>query len=140
MHAFIYSTLRYPVAAVEANIEGTVLVAYDINHKGVVIDTKVLQSLGHGCDEEACRVVRMLQFEVGKNRGVQVVFHQKITIHFKKPVAVAVPPPPTATGQMQLTYTVVTTSVPAATPTEKNAGSEVYTYTISTGTPNNDSN
>jgi protein TonB len=75
MSKFIYENLRYPKPALEAGKEGVVLVEYDINHEGRVVDTRVLQSIGHGCDEEAERVVRLLKFDVGKNRGVKVVFH-----------------------------------------------------------------
>lgn len=130
---FIYAQLRYPAAALAANVEGVVLVEYDIDFQGNVVDTRVIQSLGHGCDEEACRVVRLLKFDVAKNRGVHVLFHQKARIQFKKPVPKKVAPTPPApqpvpSGEMQLQYTVVTSS---PTPQkEEPKPAPVYSYTV----------
>ncbi|MEO6760444.1 MAG: energy transducer TonB [Saprospiraceae bacterium] len=118
---FIYEQLRYPAAALEASTEGTVFVDYDIDYKGNVIATRVLQGLGHGCDEEACRVVRLLKFDVPTNRNVNVTFHQKLRIQFKKPAPVAAP-------AMQVSYTVTPTETPSA-PADKPA-TETYSYTV----------
>ena len=126
---FIYSQLRYPPAALAAGIEGSVLIEYDIDYKGNVVDTRVLQSLGHGCDEEACRVIRLLKFSVGRNRGVKVVFHKKMPIKFKIPVQTKAPAP--APGQISYNY-VYTTNQPepaAAEPTKPQTGAS-YSYTI----------
>lgn len=128
---FIYQHLKYPQAALEANIEGVVFIEYDIDHQGNVTATKILKSLGHGCDEEACRVVKMLKFDVQKTRGLNVLFHQKIKVQFKKPKV----QPPAPAQQMQLNYTITsseTSSQPApAEPTT--TGQQVYTYTIKIG-------
>lgn len=122
---FIYEQLRYPQAAFEAGVEGIVLVDYDIDYQGNVTATRVLQGIGHGCDEEACRVVRLLKFDVPKNRGVRVLFHKKARIQFKKPKQ---QPAAAAQGQMQVNYTV-TTSPPVAENQEDKRG-ETYNYTI----------
>ena len=37
--------LQYPEQAIEADIEGTVHLRYDINHKGVVTGAKVISAL-----------------------------------------------------------------------------------------------
>jgi protein TonB len=121
---FIYDNLRYPQLAFESEVEGTVLVDYDIDYQGNVTTTRVLQGIGHGCDEEACRVVRLLKFDVPKNRGLRVLFHKKARIQFKKPKQKAATP---VAAQMQVSYTV--TSSQAA---EKSEGKkeEIYSYTI----------
>lgn len=121
---FIYDNLRYPQEALEAAIEGMVLVDYDIDHQGNVLATRVLQGIGHGCDEEACRVVRLLKFDVPKNRGLKVLFHKKARIQFKKPKQKASVPAPV---QMQVNYTV--TPSPAVENQEGKKG-ETYSYTI----------
>jgi TonB family protein len=121
---FIYENLRYPQTAVEAGVEGMVLVDYDIDYQGNVTATRVLQGIGHGCDEEACRVVRLLKFDVPKNRGVRVLFHKKARIQFKKPKqqpAAGVP------GQMQVNYTV---APPQAAKSLEEKKGETYSYTI----------
>ncbi len=129
---FIYSQLRYPEAALKAQLEGTVLIEYDIDYKGNVVDTRVLQSLGLGCDEEACRVLRLLKFSVGRNRGVRVLFHKKIPIRFKIPVQT----PKAAPAQGQVSYNYVyTTSTPdakTAEPSKPQTGAN-YSYTIKVG-------
>lgn len=138
---FIYQNLRYPQEAFDANVEGIVLVDYDIDHKGNVVATRVLQGIGHGCDEEACRVVRLLKYIVGKNRGLNVLFHQKAKIQFKKPVPVqAVAPLPEPMQPLEIAqhapqyqYSVtVTTAAPAAqeaTP-QQTTPQQTFTYTI----------
>lgn len=124
---FIYENLRYPQEALEAGIEGMVVIDYDIDHKGNVTAARVLQGIGHGCDEEACRVVRLLKFDVPKNRGVRVLFHKKAKIQFKRPAAPAAPQPSVA-PPMQVTYTV-TPSAPAKEEPPKPA-TTTYSYTI----------
>lgn len=118
---FIYAQLRYPKEAFEAGVEGVVFLEYDIDYRGEVVGTRILKGLGHGCDEEAARVVRLLKFSVARNRGIQVLFHQKVRVKFALP-KVKTPPAPT----MQVTYTVTssTTTEPQET---------VYSYTIVPG-------
>jgi len=118
---FVYSNLRYPASALEANVEGTVMVDYDIDYKGNVIATRVLQGIGHGCDEEACRLARLLKFDVPKNRNIKVTFHQKLRVQFKKPVPVAAP-------TMQVSYTVTPAALVA--PAAEKPASETYSYTV----------
>lgn len=121
---FIYSQLRYPKEALEAKIEGTVYIEYDIDYKGAVVAVRVLKGLGHGCDEEAARVVKMLKFNVARNRGVQVLFHQKVRVRFKKPVEKPTPPQQI---QMQVTYTV---TQPEKTAAEEPPKENTYSYSI----------
>jgi len=83
--AFIRRHLRYPKEAMENNIAGIVRIRYTINNKGKVIDTQILHSLGHGCDEEADRVIRMLKYHVPKHRKVKVKYHRTLNVRFKPP-------------------------------------------------------
>ncbi len=124
---FIYTHLRYPKEAFDAGVEGTVYIDYDIDYQGNVIATRVLQGLGHGCDEEACRVVKLMKFDVERNRGVHVLFHQKVKVQFKKPKQVPASQTP-AQPQMQVAYTV-TPSKPSSPKVEKPA-EVTYNYTI----------
>ena len=131
---FIYSRLKYPEAALKVRAEGIVLVEYDIDFQGKVVATRVLQSVGHGCDEEACRVVKMLQFKVAKNRGVKVIFHQKAKIKFTPPPVQSIAPAPPVGAQqpqqIQYTFTVTTTTAPAPEQTQQQLN---YNYTITIG-------
>jgi TonB family protein len=83
--AFIDETLHYPQAAIDARVAGSVVVEYDIHDDGTVRNAHVLKGIGHGCDEEAVRVVSLLQFEKVNNRGVRVRMTTKTTIHFRLP-------------------------------------------------------
>ncbi len=88
--AFIAANLRYPEAALEARVEGTVIVEYDVHDNGVVDHPRVLKGIGYGCNEEAMRVVGMLRFEKVKNRGVRVKMTTKTTIHFRLPEGIKI--------------------------------------------------
>jgi TonB family protein len=121
LRKFIGDNLHYPPEALENKIKGTVYVKYTIGHKGTVTQAKVVSGIGYGCDEEALRLVKQLRFEVPKNRGLRVLFHQNIQIHFRLPKAKNKPAP------IQYNY-VTTPTLPAAAKTEKKQAG--YTFTI----------
>lgn len=83
MDEFIKTHLRYPDEAIENKIEGTVAVEVDIDVFGKVSAAKVKHGIGYGCDEEATRLVRLLQFDKKRYKGLHVVFHKTINIHFR---------------------------------------------------------
>ena len=63
MKQFVAENLRYPQEALEQRLEGTVSVRYDIDHKGNVVDAKIIgHALGHGFEEEAIRLVMSITF------------------------------------------------------------------------------
>ena len=83
MNKFIAENLVYPPKAVESKLEGTVVLRVQIDFKGNVAGSKIKSSLGHGCDEEAQRVVGLLKFDVdNKSRRGKLLFHKTINIHF----------------------------------------------------------
>ena len=112
---FIAENLRYPEAALEAKIEGSVVVGYDISDEGSVINPHILKGLGYGCDEEAMRVIGLLSYEKVKNRGVRVRTTTKTTIHFKIP---------------QTGFTITYSSSEKNEPEQKKDGPVTYEYTI----------
>jgi len=85
LDAFITQNLKYPQEALENRIEGIVKVEYDLNHKGRVVKTTTKSNLGHGCEEEAIRIVKLLRYSTIKHRGVKVTFHKSINIVFRLP-------------------------------------------------------
>ncbi len=130
---FLYSNLRYPKEALANRIEGVVYMEYDIDNKGIVVATRVLKGLGYGCDEEAARLIKMLRFTVAKNRGIHVLFHQKVRVKFKLPEEKPLPlPAPQQQQPVSYTYTVTATVQQAETQkTEEQKGSTTtYSYTI----------
>ncbi len=125
---FIYGNLKYPKLAAEARLEGVVLLRYDIDNQGVVSDVQLMKGLGLGCDEEAIRVVKLLRFEVPKNRGLRVTFHKNVRIQFKMAKVEAVPKMPAQpVGDMQVSYSIVQTEKPAVLEDKKPA---IHSYTI----------
>ena len=122
MRKFIGQNLRYPAGAKAQKIEGTVRLRMDISHEGKVIGTKILSGLGHGCDEEAERVVKLLKFEVPKLRKIRATFHKTMNIHFRLPKKKEQDSPNTS-----IQYTIT----PAKPAEQKDSeGSSGYEYTI----------
>ena len=117
---FIAEQLHYPEAALEAKVEGSVVVEYDIHDNGSVSNPHILKSLGFGCDEEALRVIGLLRFDKAKNRGVRVRLTSKTTINFHLPVATPV-----------LTVSYTMEQEKPKNEAEKKSGEAVnYNYTI----------
>lgn len=128
MKQFVAQHLKYPVTAIKARVEGTVTVRYSLDYRGKVVDAKIKKGLGHGCDEEAMRVVRLMRFEVPQDRKKKVRIHQDIHIHFN------LPPPKEARATSKSNIAVNYSSKPQKKQQESpgsppaNPGS--YTYTI----------
>jgi TonB family protein len=122
----IYGQLRYPQAAFDKKLEGIVFIEYGIDYKGNVTDVRVLQGLGFGCDEEACRVIKTLKFDVPTTRGVRVLFHKKVKVQFKLPVAAPAP------QTVQYTY-ISTPTLAVETPKANEPKPNVITYQIKLG-------
>ncbi len=118
---FIGENLRYPKEAFDNKMEGTVYVNYTIGKNGRVTAAKVVTGIGHGCDEEALRLVKLLQFEVPKNRGLRVLFHQNIQIHFRLPKAKNAP--------ASIQYNIVP-SDPPTVEKEPDKSSPGFTFTV----------
>ena len=85
MKAFVKENLKYPQKAFDKKVEGSVNLRYSIDYKGKVTQVKVVSGIGSGCDKEAIRIVKMFEFEVPKTWKAKVLFHKKISIHFRLP-------------------------------------------------------
>ena len=107
MRLFIQQNLVYPKAALEAKIGGKVFIKYVVNESGNVISTKVVHGLGHGCDEEAERVVKLFKFNVKKTRGLKLKHNKSIKIHFNFAQAAQARIKQSAKPISQLNYTTV---------------------------------
>ena len=119
MGKFIRENLRYPKEALEKGIEGTVIVAFDYNEDGDVLRTKVKKGIGHGCDEEAQRIVKLLRFRKVRQRKMRVTYHSTINIHFTLPKK--------SQAAKSIQYTVTTSTKKKEDLPGKSSG---YGYTI----------
>ena len=81
---FIRNNVVYPQKAIDAGIEGRVFVEFYIEKDGTVSNPQVLRGIGHGCDEEALRVVGLMpKWFPGKQRGHAVRVRYTLPINFK---------------------------------------------------------
>ncbi len=122
---FIKENLQYPPGAFKAGIEGDVIVRFKVTGKGEVIDPVVEKGLGHGCDEEAIRLIKMLRYQAVKNRGVRVTAGQKIKIPFRIKKS-------NIKQSVHYSYTTAPKTQPGQKTTEKDTAKKngVYSYTI----------
>ena len=69
MYEFLAKNLKYPQAAKDSNIQGTVYVQFVVEKDGSVTNVKIMNDIGGGCGEEALRVVKMMpNWEFGEKR------------------------------------------------------------------------
>src|SRR5262245_57175587 len=74
-------TAVYPKEAADAGLEGTVILEFTVDEKGVVGDIKVKESAGHGFDESAIEAVKQFKFTPGMNDRTPVP--SRITYSYK---------------------------------------------------------
>ncbi|MDN5348663.1 MAG: periplasmic protein TonB [Bacteroidales bacterium] len=82
---FIRENLKYPKEALEAKVEGKVVIDFDVDDNGAVHNVRLVQGIGFGCDEEAMRIVSLLRYQKVRNRGRRVLMHSKLNIRFNLP-------------------------------------------------------
>jgi TonB family protein len=81
---YIYKNIQYPDAAFRNKIQGTVYVNFVVDTDGTLYDAKVLRGIGHGCDEEALRVVNaMPKWIAGKQNGNLVKVSYALPVEFR---------------------------------------------------------
>lgn len=130
MLLFIQNNLQYPPEAIAAKVEGTVRIRFSIDHTGKVFKSQVIASLGYGCDEEAIRLVHLLEFEVPKTYRLKVQHHRTLNIHFKlqeNPLPVEAP---TLPSPLSIQYTISNISSSESSTPDKNSSNQGYHYTI----------
>ncbi len=81
--AAIMGKVVYPKEAMDANIQGMVVVSGVINEKGNVTSVKVEKSLGYGCDEAALKALKETKFTPGENNGKKVKVRVALPVMFK---------------------------------------------------------
>ncbi|MBD0259457.1 MAG: energy transducer TonB [Cytophagales bacterium] len=81
--SFLAATLRMPREAKRKKVTGTVFVSFTITPAGAVQEAKVLKGIGHGCDEEALRVVKMMpNWKPGEQSGIPIPVRYSLPIRF----------------------------------------------------------
>jgi protein TonB len=85
MEAFIEMNLVYPERAKINGISGTVYIQFTVKADGSITDVKVVLGIGGGCDEEAVRVVKLMnhKWKPGKENGRAVSTQMNLPVKFK---------------------------------------------------------
>jgi len=63
MLRFIYHHIRYPDSARINGTEGRAIIQFNVSEKGMVDNATLVRDIGHGCGEEALRVVNLMKEE-----------------------------------------------------------------------------
>ncbi|MCU0423451.1 MAG: energy transducer TonB [Bacteroidia bacterium] len=83
IYEYLEKELIYPNLAYQMGITGRVIVLFEINEAGKVVNATVEKGLGYGCDEEAIRVVEnMPKWNPGSQNGKNVKVRVKLPITF----------------------------------------------------------
>lgn len=74
LEKFVEDNLQYPQEAIDNNIEGRVLVTFDVDENGKIFRPSIAsEKIGYGLEEEALRVIKsMPQWNPGKLKGKNV--------------------------------------------------------------------
>lgn len=84
MSKWVYVYLRYPREAVEAGVQGRVLVDFVIDKRGKVTDVKVIRGVSDALDAEAVRVISASpDWKPARVRGKKVRCEMSVYVDFK---------------------------------------------------------
>ena len=84
MFQFLGENIKYPEAAVKANVSGKVFVNFVVTSEGEIKDITILKGLGFGADAEAVRVVsQMPRWKPGSQDGKPVNVRYNLPIMFQ---------------------------------------------------------
>jgi protein TonB len=86
MYSFISSNVNYPKVAIDSGYAGTTYVQFTIGTDGQIYDVKTLRGIPGcpECDQEAVRVVRLMQpFTPGMNANQAVAVLYTLPIKFR---------------------------------------------------------
>ena len=85
---YIASAIQYPTTAINANVQGRLVVQFIVEKDGSIGEAKVARSCHPELDKEALRVVKNLpKFIPGKHDGQDVRCMFALPINFKLPPA-----------------------------------------------------
>jgi len=66
----IYSKLQYTEEAVEAKLQGEMLISFNVNFDGKVSRINIISGVGYGMDEKVTDIIKDLIFDPARMNGV----------------------------------------------------------------------
>ena len=82
---YIETNLIYPEKARNSRIEGIVHLIAEIDDNGKVTQVEIVKGLAGGCNDEAIRLIKNVQFGGVKNKGVRIKTKKRFKIKFQLP-------------------------------------------------------
>ncbi len=84
MLKFLSSNIQYPSEAQAAGLEGLVVMSFVVETDGSISDIQTVKKLGRGTDEEAARVVQLMngKWSIGKQKGNPVRVRYTLPVRF----------------------------------------------------------
>ncbi len=84
MYKFLYQHIKYPAEAREAGISGQVNVKFYVDRNGILKDVHAAKGIGYGCDDEAVRVVELMNLD---HRWIPGMHEGKtVSVYFTLPI------------------------------------------------------
>jgi protein TonB len=84
MMDYLRKTIKFPAAAREEGITGTVYVKFVVNKSGEVVNVELLRGIGGGCEEVAIKAIRnMPKWNPGMQNGEPVNVQYNLPISFQ---------------------------------------------------------
>src|SRR5690606_27011104 len=87
LYKYIAESFIYPAEAIENGVKGRLVIQFVVDYKGKITKTKVIESLGFGCDAEGLRIVNdMRKWNPGLERGipVSVLYNLPISLNLSR--------------------------------------------------------
>lgn len=85
---FLKAQIKYPKAALKAQVQGNVYVSFIIEKDGSLSTPKISRTLGYGTDEEAIRILKLSpKWKPGLEKGkpVRTIYHTPISFEPERP-------------------------------------------------------
>ena len=83
-HRYLSSKIHYPAEAEHLKLSGTVYVRFVVDEEGRIRDAEVVKGCGHGLDEEALRLARLMPWWTpGREKGKPVRVQRTLPISFR---------------------------------------------------------
>jgi TonB family protein len=82
---YMESNLVYPEEAKNKRIEGVVHLIVEIDDNGKVTQVEITKGLAGGCNDEAIRLIKNMQFGGVKNKGIRIKTKKRFKLKFQLP-------------------------------------------------------